>query len=50
MIKVRLVRFSFGMLEIIHARCTSPHMILRKIDANACVFDIPIEFGILPYF
>lgn len=39
-IMVRPERFSSGTVEIIHTKCTCPHMVLREIGLNPNELDI----------
>ena len=50
MVRVCLERFPPGTIENLHARCTGPYRVLRKIGSNAYELDIPRDLSISPVF
>ena len=46
MVRIRLERFPPGTVKKLHARSASPFQILKKLNDNACVIDLPQDFDI----
>jgi len=46
MIRIRSEQFSTGTIKKLNARKASPYKILKKINPNAYVIDLPSNFGI----
>jgi len=50
MVRVHCERFPPRSIENLHARCTGPYTVLRKIGLNAYELDIPRDLSISPVF
>jgi len=50
MARIRPERFPRNSLEKLHARAMGPYQILRKLESNAYVLDLPDSLGINPIF
>ena len=50
MVRIRPERYPPGTVKKLHARSAGPFKILKKINSNAYVVDIPPDFDISPSF
>ena len=50
MIRIRPERFPLEIIKKLYDYSASPHKILKKINSNAHVIDLPLNFGIRSTF
>ncbi|KAG6790223.1 hypothetical protein POTOM_006371 [Populus tomentosa] len=50
LVRLKPERFPPGSFTKLHARRAGPFQVTKKLGSNACVIDLPSEFGISPIF